>query len=176
MEQAGVLACDGAITVGGGTGIAVCSGGAGEMFPSVTPQLSQKVSPGIVDVPQTWQVITTAVGVDCGIFAATFNVGDCIASPNLVPHSSQKAAPSGCCAPQFVHIDINFLLVAASSVATSYTRDWEIAATFSCLMMIYSCSKSLQTSSRWDQVLFLTPEQLHSSNWSAAFGICPIDK
>jgi hypothetical protein len=118
LEQVNALVSTGAGTViaGGGAGTAACGGGAGTACPKATPQLSQKASPAITDTPQTGQAVVTTVGAGCGTAGADgAAVG--IACSNFAPHSSQKAAPSGCCAPQFIHIGMDFLLLPPAALA-----------------------------------------------------------
>jgi hypothetical protein len=70
--------------------------------------LSQKASPGVTGVPQTGQVVATAVGVGGAGAAAPSAAAGAIPS-SFAPQSSQKAAPSGCCKPQFGHTGMAFL-------------------------------------------------------------------
>ena len=92
---------------------------AGRRMARATPQLSQKASPAITDTPQTGQAVVTTVGAGCGIAGADgAAVG--IACSNFAPHSSQKAAPSGCCVPQFIHIGIDFLLLPPAALADRF--------------------------------------------------------
>jgi len=55
------------------------------------------------------QVVANAVGVGCGGAAAGGGAAGGTLS-NFAPQSSQKAAPSGCCEPQFGHAGMDFLL------------------------------------------------------------------
>jgi hypothetical protein len=105
----------GTLTAAGGVGTAACGGEIGAAYPKAAPQLSQKASPGVTDVPHTGQVVLTTVGGGCG-GAAAGGAAAGTASSSFAPHSSQKDAPSGCWEPQFIHTGMVFLLAVADWV------------------------------------------------------------
>jgi len=86
---------------GGATAI----GTAGALpLPREAPQLLQNCSPGATCAPQTGHSDAITVGIPCAAPPAT---GGAL---KAAPHSSQKAAPSGCRDPQVEQMTIASLL------------------------------------------------------------------